>query len=330
MSTISVIIPAYNSEKYIGKCLESLLNQRCKDFDIIIVDDGSIDDTIAICETYRKGDIPINIISQKNGGVSSARNTGIENSSSDWILFVDSDDYVSDTFIEHYYDSINQQDKSFVIFNGFTRITSEGVIVNKHTVKKRNFKKDRIAEAIDYLHIKNDMLGYVCTKIFNRSLIIEKGIRFDTRISLSEDLYFTLTYLQYCSSIITLDTSDYFYRTDNSNSLTSKTHDYLSLRKAVGATSEMFYKLCGNTKYWKSLDLKNTDTIFCSILSLFDKVNQKYDKQFIINEIRHYQSLTNIKDIKFGSSFYSLINSVFIHCSPTISYIFTKLLFKLK
>ena len=97
-SIISVIIPVYNVEKYLSRCIESVLNQTYRNLEIIIVDDGSTDDSLNICRRYEKKDKRIKVIHQDNGGLSSARNKGLMNSTGEYISFVDSDDWLHPDF----------------------------------------------------------------------------------------------------------------------------------------------------------------------------------------------------------------------------------------
>lgn len=103
---ISVIVPIYNVEKYLEKCIITIINQTYKDIEIILVNDGSTDNSNDICEKYRKLDKRIKYIKKDNGGLSSARNVGIDNSCGEYLVFVDSDDYIADTMIEKLYNSI--------------------------------------------------------------------------------------------------------------------------------------------------------------------------------------------------------------------------------
>ena len=109
MSTISVIIPVYNVEAYLKRCVDSVLSQTFQDFDLVLVDDGSPDSCGVICDEYAQNDKRVTVIHQKNGGLSVARNTGIEwslkNSSSSWISFVDSDDWVHSKYLEILYNA---------------------------------------------------------------------------------------------------------------------------------------------------------------------------------------------------------------------------------
>ena len=105
MAKVSIIIPVYNVESYLRRCLDSVVNQTLKDIEIILVNDGSTDGSLAICEEYAKNDDRIKIITRKNGGLSAARNTGLDNATSEYIGFIDSDDWVDTNFFENLYNT---------------------------------------------------------------------------------------------------------------------------------------------------------------------------------------------------------------------------------
>ncbi len=128
MKNIAVIVPVYNVEKYLDKCVNSILYQTYNDFKLILVDDGSTDKSGAMCDSYAENDCRIHVIHQKNEGVSVARNTGIDyvcnNTDCDWICFVDSDDYINQKFLEILFD-ISNKDKTDLVMCDYTTKTDE-------------------------------------------------------------------------------------------------------------------------------------------------------------------------------------------------------------
>ena len=125
MPQISVVVPVYNIEKYIHKCIESLIHQSMKDIEIILVDDGSFDKTGEICDSYAKCDNRIIVIHKSNEGLSSARNVGIEASNSDYIMFVDGDDWVEANFCELPYNYAKNKNVDLVLF-AHNRVNENG------------------------------------------------------------------------------------------------------------------------------------------------------------------------------------------------------------
>ena len=117
---VSIIIPAYNAEKYIEQCIDSIISQTYKNIEVIIVNDGSTDNTLAICEKYAKEDKRIKIVKKKNEGVSKARNDGIKIATGKYIMFIDSDDYIDDDYIEIMHKNIVEKKADLVVSN-YTR-----------------------------------------------------------------------------------------------------------------------------------------------------------------------------------------------------------------
>ena len=112
---ISIIIPVYNVETYISNCIESILNQTFKDFELLLIDDGSIDESGRLCDNYKKKDSRINVIHTKNQGVSKSRNLGIKKAKGKYIMFCDSDDYVDKYWCEKLYNTIKNNPNSFIL-----------------------------------------------------------------------------------------------------------------------------------------------------------------------------------------------------------------------
>ena len=184
---ISVIIPVYNVEKYIRQCVDSVLEQSYKDFELILVDDGSPDNCPRICDEYARKDSRVHVIHQMNSGVSAARNKGIEHAKGEWISFIDSDDWVDIDYLEKF--ELDKDDADLII---------QGL----EYYDNRNgqyFKQIKVADCIlsgtdsKKLVADNNVLGsgYPVAKAY-RKFIIDKGVRFDTSISYHEDHIFEI------------------------------------------------------------------------------------------------------------------------------------------
>lgn len=134
MVKISIIVPVYNVEKSVGRCVESIIAQTFKNIEILLIDDGSIDDSGTICDKYALKDARVKVIHKKNGGVGSARNVGLDNAIGKYVMFCDSDDYVEPTWCEKMYNSIEESD-GFFSFCGYNSVRISGEIKNKKCVK---------------------------------------------------------------------------------------------------------------------------------------------------------------------------------------------------
>lgn len=209
---VSIIIPAYQCEKYIYKCLTSVLSQSFKKIEVIVIDDGSRDNTWEICKFLSLKDNRIKVYRKKNGGVSSARNYGLNIAKGKWIVFIDADDFIDKNYVSNVIDFIDQQNVEF-IHCGFTEFTENGIIIKEN--KFNNFVGD------DFEFLINNFRGLVCSKFYLNDIINgENPIRFDENMMLGEDMVFTIDYLARIHQFCFINESGYFYRKDNSNSLT--------------------------------------------------------------------------------------------------------------
>ncbi len=202
---ISIIVPVHNGEFYIRKCIQSILAQSYQNFELIIVDDGSTDNTAMICKEYVDTDSRVILISKQNGGVSSARNCGLDNAHGTYICFVDADDDVSISYIHRFMNT-----DSDIVVSGLTMVFDSGTIKDYIPDKEGVFDTIEIGTILPDLEYKM-LLNGPCQKRFKKSLIEEINLRFDKNLSLGEDTVFVLTYLLYINSMAVSPFSDYNY-----------------------------------------------------------------------------------------------------------------------
>ena len=181
MPKLSIIVPIYNVEQYIHKCVDSILNQTFADFELILVDDGSPDGCGAICDEYAQKDKRIKVIHQKNSGVSVARNSALDVASGTYVMFVDSDDYVEPDLAEKCIRKAEEKDLDIVIFEFFYKL-SNGVAAKNHIDEKYHESKESLLEGI----LWDKMHNAVWNKLFKRALWDD--VRFPVGVSF-EDLY---------------------------------------------------------------------------------------------------------------------------------------------
>lgn len=198
---ISIIIPVYNAEKTLNRCVDSVLNQTFHDWELLLIDDGSKDRSMYLCDEYALKDKRIKVFHKKNGGVSSARNMGLDYARGEWITFVDSDDYIC----ENIFDLVSSHNEDLLIFNyvinnnGTTRCgKSIPIWYNSYPIKTILNK---------YIYI--DLLRTPWSKFFKRSII--NTLRFDNRITIGEDTLFVLQYLQKCKSLFLFEQKYYIW-----------------------------------------------------------------------------------------------------------------------
>ncbi len=184
MIKLSVIIPVYNAEKYLDECLRSVSNQSYKNIEIIIINDGSTDFSDEIISKWKKNDNRITVISQRNSGVSVARNKGLEIAQGEWVTFVDADDYIASNYFQRVLSIIENQNVQMFTYNMY----------NSGKYDRKIFSKIEMAS----ICVGNGgALGYVWNKFFQNEIIRKKNIKFDSNISICEDLLFCLEYIQH-------------------------------------------------------------------------------------------------------------------------------------
>ena len=205
---ISVIIPAYNAEKTIAKCLDSILSQSYVNIEIILINDGSSDNTLQLAETYAKIDQRVKIFTQVNQGVSKARNFGLEKASGLYMCCLDSDDIVKNDYVLHLFEGIDiSNGKGLVLQN-----------LNYSSGNQNDFTKefeDRLIWSDQYYKLfstyKIELYGFNCGKLFNLNIIKENNIKYHYDISVSEDLLFMLEYILHTEYVHFIPGSDYYY-----------------------------------------------------------------------------------------------------------------------
>lgn len=210
----SVIIPVYNAENKLKRCVESILNQKFSDYEIILVDDGSTDNSAEICKVYCDRFDKIKFISKSNGGAASARNCGLSHAEGDYILFVDSDDYVS----ESYFEIVGKN----CLIDGLSVFTYS--FLNNSEVRKRNISDNLLNETNSLFTtskhlILSRLINSPCAKVFSRLLIEKNNLRFDEKMPVAEDFNFCLAYLFLCETVSIKNESVYFYDISNTSSL---------------------------------------------------------------------------------------------------------------
>lgn len=216
---VSIIIPVYNVEQYLNKCIASICSQTYENIEIILVDDGSTDNSGVICEEFAEKDRRIKVFHKQNGGVSSARNFGLEIAQGEYVLFVDSDDYIEENLIETCVENFRMKQVDMVIFN-YVKETEEGIILrNSHFKSLKKYIKSS-KKKIRFL--TNNVLQYKSgwepwNRMFKMEIIKQHNLIFLKGVSFSEDLFFSLKYFLNSSKIEVIKESLYHY-VDRGNS----------------------------------------------------------------------------------------------------------------
>lgn len=223
---ISVIVPVYNVEQYLPRCIDSILSQTFTDFELLLIDDGSTDKSGMICDEYAKKDNRIRVFHKKNGGVSSARNVGLDNVTyasregvnilNKYILFVDSDDYLCLQHLQNYNDNLNAD----IIWQGYRLFDQmSGVTISEKRAEAQfaSNKKACVDLFCKLFKMKN-FFGPTWSKLFRFDIIEQHHLRFADDICFREDELFTFQYCKYVETARVLPTVTYNYQ-ETANSL---------------------------------------------------------------------------------------------------------------
>ena len=199
---LSIIIPVYNVAPYLRQCIESIINQE-RNIEVILVDDGSSDESPSICDEYALKDNRIHVIHKQNGGVSSARNAGLDTANGEWIWFIDGDDYIADNAIKELETIIRHYKNTDLIRFSYQRLQD-------NHITKINIENINNLTKNAYLQNQHSYLNP--TMLFKHELINDITLRFPENIKLGEDLEFQYKYLLYCKHPIQYNKHLYIYR----------------------------------------------------------------------------------------------------------------------
>ena len=212
---VSVIIPVYNAEKYLHKCIESILVQTYADYELLLINDGSKDNSGAICEEYATKDSRVRVFHKENGGASAARNCGLDNAIGEYICFIDADDWVDKDYLENL---LPVNDESMVVCS----LIYESNVSRELCLRNRKRDKECINNTLHQL-LEHMAICSPCCKIMLRDIIERNNIRFDTKVSAGEDMLFVYDYFSTgLECIRTISLPLYHYNVVDNESLSHK------------------------------------------------------------------------------------------------------------
>ena len=203
---ITIIVPIYNASKYLRQCLETLHQQSYNKIEILLINDGSTDNSEIVCKEFVKKDSRFKYIFKHNGGVSSARNIGIEQAKGDYIIFVDSDDFCDSNMLDSV---LSELTKNTLLCFGYFRAfknKQEKEVLNES--QQQNINKNMYKYIID----SESIGGYLWNKVFDAHIIKNHNIKFDEKIHFMEDMLFVIEYTKYITKIKYIEKPLYFYR----------------------------------------------------------------------------------------------------------------------
>ena len=220
MPLVSVIIPIYNAEKYMNRCIDAVLNQKYKNIEVILINDGSVDSSKKICQKYCEKDNRVICISKNNEGVSKARNAGIKIATGKYLCFIDADDWIDIEYVEEYVLCAEDRDADLVIGSYISEYNDYKV----EKVKDEKYHKKLLSqnEALKKILSPKGINGTVWAKMFERKIVNEHNLQFETDIRVGEDLLFVFRYIKYFKTIISDPKKMYHYLIHSGSALHSE------------------------------------------------------------------------------------------------------------
>lgn len=225
MQLLSIIIPIYNTEKYLPKCLNSILAQTYANWEAILIDDGSPDNCGKICDEYAAKDKRFKVIHQKNGGVSVARQTGLNNSIGDYIIHCDPDDWIEPTMLEEMLDHAISNNADMVICDFISHYHDH---IN---YESQRVEKNSSAATVQRMILKGELHGSCCNKLVKKECIKDIGF-FPSNIQYCEDALFNIKILNRNIKIVHVPKAYYHYLADNNTSICNSTNIKIILSRA--------------------------------------------------------------------------------------------------
>ena len=300
---ISVIIPVYNVENYLGECLDSVLRQTYSDFELLLIDDGSRDTSGGICDEYARKDSRISVIHKENGGVSSARNLGLQNAKGEFVAFVDADDVIADTYLEKLHAGILEGDADVCLCR-YNRMIDGKVILHEEKCLRSCVNDGGIDKFFDqflshYIIVlcKDDAScwqGSTCRMLFRRSSF---PYLLQEDISICEDLIFVLRNFSCINRVNVLDEALYYYRINTASTTYKYRKNFLFNQQAYLREFEDIMRGLKLSDHKKTEDIIDAKRAFSVALIFWNEI--RYRKQ-----IANYK--TNIEEIK-NSEVYSYL-----------------------
>ena len=297
---VSIILPVYNVQEYLGTCIESLTNQTYKDLEIIAINDGSTDQSLSILEAYAQKDSRLRVVSQENQGLSAARNTGLDGAKGEYIIFVDSDDYIAADLVELCVTYFQQQEVEVLVYNH--GVYKDGQNEIQPRVKAIRPGRRTNTEYLDeVINLKTDTWNPVWLYAFKLNFLNQHRLRFYTGIY-HEDILFTPTMLSFAKHIWVLPEVLYYYRVRPGSITTDASKIQKSLKDHIFIAQQLFELL------QKTENLEIRQSLKKIIAKRYQFIFESFERQQISFGQKDYDDLVKtIQKNKGISKYYSKV-----------------------
>ena len=294
---ISVIVPVYNTEKYLDECIESSIRQTYKNIEVWLINDGSTDGSGKICDDYVATDVRIKVVHKKNEGASIARNLGLELSNGKYITFIDSDDFVKDTYLEYLYNSMKATGSNITFCRYVHYIEDNVVCVHEDIPNQLNvdLRDEKFVEFIyRFLSKENNLFGSSCRILYNKDVLC--GVRFNQSIKMSEDLVFLLRAVMQAKRLSCVNEYCYFYRIHSNSTTHTYKKNYLEGTVVLYRELKSIYSCVQDSRNRDIFDVYTAFLCFYLFLNelKFKQANQRKNIEKVRNsEVYKYFTLKN-------------------------------------
>ena len=301
---ISVIIPVYNVEKYLRKCLESVINQTYKDIEIICVNDGSTDGSLAILNEYAQKDDRIKVINKNNGGLSSARNSGLDSANGEYCYFVDSDDWIELNTLEKLVNIIEKNDVETVV-HSMVNIPENNLCIGMSNSVQRWFDKKIKPNGVYNIpiEINKDIPSIAWNKLYKMNIINKYHCRFSEGL-INEDELFLWTYMIHCKKYYFLNEVlyNYFRRTDSimgTRDNSPKILDILDIQEKIYEAVKQYKNIEDYKEYLTTNYINVVNDLYNRMPKKYRKTAYKKIKEYYENTNHDKRILKLYKDYKY-------------------------------
>ncbi|MBO5172486.1 MAG: glycosyltransferase family 2 protein [Bacteroidaceae bacterium] len=291
MPKISVIVPVYNTEKYLHRCVDSILAQTFSDFELLLINDGSKDKSATICDEYAAKDSRVSVFHKENGGVSSARNLGLDCAKGEWITFVDSDDWLGNKYLENLIINVKRNIELVISFS--YSVFKDKIGESKYESKVLN------SDEFSLLFTEYDLSWRTSpwSKLYNNKIIKENKLIFNVNMPIGEDLVFLYEYITCVNKIYISGQSYYYYFADNENTLTKKINSTLVEQECLYMVNKTVNALLQKKNICNKEAL---DRVHCLMYSYINRVlNSLY-----YNNLSRKERLNVLNGINYTSYLY--------------------------
>lgn len=274
---ISIIVPVYNAEKYLHRCVDSVLGQSYTNFELLLIDDGSPDNSGVICDEYAAKDSRVRVFHKENGGVSSARNLGLDNARGEWVTFIDSDDWIE---IDYFTNLTFRLDADFIV-GSISSTDGKSWIMKDCICSPKSFVEE---------YIDTPMIRAPWGSLLRLDIIVDNNIRFDPLIRYGEDAIFNMEYLSFCRTLRLLNFQGYNYYQETP----------ISIRKYVLTVEETVYSLRKSLKIKERLNHQfgmnlSYDIDYMVYLGLWP-INEMVNDAYLEDYYNLYRRMNSIPD----------------------------------